>query len=93
MRYRRKPTRPPRAVEDRALRQKVGELRETVATLCLELQESRERLNSSESIRDILQRDIGKLAVELRHERNKVDFLTGRDGLGHEPWDIRRIFG
>lgn len=93
MRYRRKTTRPPRAVEENAALQEAAKLRIQLERMTKALLGAEERIYILELVQDELQRDIGRLVVELRHERNKVNFLQGFDGLGHEPWDIRRIFG
>lgn len=93
MRYRRKNTRPPRLPEVSAAEREMVILRRELAELRAELAAAREELHHVRSFRDILADDLGKLVVELRQERTKVDFLTGRRGVGCEPWDIRRIFG
>lgn len=72
--------------------QEAARLQEQVAGLKAELLAAQDRIWLLEAMQDQLQRDTGKLAVELRHERNKVSFLCGFDGPGHEPWDIRRLF-
>lgn len=93
MSYRRKHTRPMRVVERREAEAEIEALREQCVRLTGQIDVLHERLSTSESLREILMRDLGKLVVELRHERTKVDFLTGRHGFQCEPWDIRRIFG
>ena len=85
MKYRRTPTRPPRAVEQSDAMRENQELRERVQALTARLAAANERIYILESLRDELQREVGRLVVELRHERNKNQFLQGFDGPGHQP--------
>lgn len=92
MKYRRKTTRPPRSAEQSAAMREAAELRAEVTRLRSDLGTTRADLQSAKWWRDALERDMAKLVVELREERTKNRFLCGFDGLGHEPWDIRRLF-
>lgn len=90
--YRRTKTRPPRAIEETAAMQEAAELRHSLALLA----DRNSALRESLRIRDL---ELDKLLLEkillcrdIQSLQRRINFLEGRDGLGHEPWDIRRIF-
>lgn len=70
-----------------------GDLRIQLAAVLTTLRQTRAHLTIAELERDKLLYEKILLCKELRDLRNHLAFLKGQDGLGHQPWDIRRIFG
>lgn len=99
MAYRRKPTRTPRAVEETAIAVERDKLRESVDQLASrnvnlksQLTDLKSQLTLSELETEKLLHHKILLCRELHQLRRQLAFLRGQDGLGHEPWDIRRLF-